>query len=67
MVYASQAVHLPGFDTPQAALVQRPIEAKAVYKKIKMACQQAMKDEYGYIWIDTSVGRSYHDGYYANN
>lgn len=58
VVYEPQAAHLPGFDTPQLALVQRPIESKAGYRKIKMACQQAEKDGLEYIWIDTSVARS---------
>ncbi|KAE9979256.1 hypothetical protein EG327_007074 [Venturia inaequalis] len=52
-VYETQAVHLPGFATPQASLVQRSIESKAGYTKIKMACQQAGKDGFQYIWIDT--------------
>lgn len=57
VVYETQAMHLPGFATPQASFLQRPIESKAGYGKIKMACQQADKDGFQYIWIDTSVAR----------
>lgn len=66
MVYEPQAIHLPRFNTPQAALIQRPTESKAGFRKIKLSCQQAEKSGLQYIWIDTSVGRSYHDDYYAN-
>lgn len=55
--HVSQAVYLPGFATPQASLFQRPIDSKAGYQKIKMACQEAAKDKFKYIWIDTSVSR----------
>jgi hypothetical protein len=52
-VYEASAVHLPGFATPQAALIQRAIESKAGYEKIMMTCKQAVKDGFKYVWIDT--------------
>jgi hypothetical protein len=59
--WGSEEVSLQQFQDAATAdePVRTSVKAMLGFEKIVKACEQALEDEYAYIWVDTCEARSY--------